>query len=98
MDVQVAILAGGLATRLGDLTRNQPKSMVEVRGKPFLGYQLDLFRKGGIKDIILCLGHAGEQIESHFGNGRRYGINIKYSSEDKPLGTAGALESIISPP
>ena len=60
MDMEVAILAGGLATRLGDLTRGRPKSMVEVQGKPFLEYQLELLRKGGIKDITLCLGHAGE--------------------------------------
>lgn len=90
--MQVAILAGGLATRLGDLTKNRPKSMVEVYGKPFIEYQLELLRKGGIDNIILCLGHAGEQIERHCGNGKKYGVNIKYSIEDKLLGTAGALK------
>jgi len=89
--MQVAILAGGLATRLGDLTKNRPKSMVEVYGKPFIEYQLELLRKGGIDNIILCLGYAGEQIERHCGNGKKYGVNIKYSIEDKLLGTAGAL-------
>ncbi len=89
--MQVAILAGGLATRLGDLTRSQPKSMVEVQGKPFLEYQLELLRRAGIENIVLCIGHMGEQIERHFGNGRKYGVNIEYSLEDKPLGTAGAL-------
>ena len=63
MDMQVAILAGGLATRLGDLTRNQPKTMVKVLGRPFLEYQLELLRKNGIKNIILCIGYMGEQIE-----------------------------------
>ena len=92
MKVQVAILAGGLATRLGDLTRNQPKSLVKVFGKPFLGYQLELLAKGGIRDIVLCTGHMGEQIESQFGNGKKYGVTIAYSLEDKPLGTAGALK------
>ncbi len=90
--MQVAILAGGLATRLGDLTRNQPKSMVKVWGEPFLEYQLELLKRGGIKDIVLCISHMGEQIERHFGNGRKYGVNIKYSVEDKLLGTAGALK------
>lgn len=90
--MQVAILAGGLATRLGDLTRNQPKSTLKIRGKTFLEYQLELLRRAGIKDIILCLGHMGEQIERHFGNGRNYGVNIDYSYEEKPLGTAGALK------
>ena len=92
MSTQVAVLAGGLATRLGDLTRNQPKSMVEVQGKPFLEYQLELLRRAGIENIVLCIGHMGEQIERHFGNGRKYGVNIEYSLEDKPLGTAGALK------
>ncbi len=90
--MQVAILAGGLATRLGDLTRNQPKSMLKIRGKTFLEYQLELLRRAGIKNIVLCLGHMGEQIERHFGNGRKYGVNIEYSLEDRLLGTAGALK------
>ena len=92
IDMQAAILAGGLATRLGNLTKGQSKSMVRILGKPFLEYQLELLRKGGIKDIILCIGHMGEQIERHFRNGREYGVNIKYSLEDKLLGTAGALK------
>ena len=92
IDMQVAILAGGLATRLGDLTRNQPKSMVEVRGKSFLEYQLELLKKDGIKNIVLCIGYMGEQIESYFGDGKRFGVNIDYSYEERPLGTAGALK------
>ncbi|MFC1950556.1 sugar phosphate nucleotidyltransferase [Chloroflexota bacterium] len=90
--MQVAILTGGLATRLGDLTRNQPKSMLKIRKKTFLEYQLELLRRAGIKNIVLCIGHMGEQIERHFGDGRKYGVNIKYSLEDKLLGTAGALK------
>ena len=90
--MQIAILAGGLATRLGNLTKGQSKSMVRILGKPFLEYQLELLRKGGIKNIVLCIGHMGEQIEKHFGNGRKYGVSIKYSLEDKLLGTAGALK------
>jgi len=92
MDMQVAILTGGLGTRLGDLTKDRPKSMIEVNGKPFLEYQLDLLKKCGIKNIVMCLGYAAEQIERHFGNGKKYGINITYSFEDRPLGTAGALK------
>jgi len=92
MNIQIVILAGGLATRLGNLTGNRAKSMVEVQGKPFLEYQFELLRQGRIRDIILCLGHMREQIERHFGNGKQYGVNIKYSLEDKLLGTAGALK------
>ncbi len=90
--MQVAILSGGLGTRLGDLTKNRPKSLVKVQGKPFLEYQLALLKQAGITNIVLCTGYMGEQIKSQFGNGGKWGINIKYSSEDKPLGTAGALK------
>ena len=94
--MQMAILAGGLATRLGDLTKDHPKSMIKILGKPFMEYQLEAFRKGGIKDIVICIGHLGEQIESYFGDGRRYAMNIQYSYEDELLGTAGALKKAES--
>lgn len=95
-DMQVAIIAGGLGTRLGPLTRDKPKSMVEILGKPFLEYQLEFLRKGGIRDVVLCLGHLGKLIEEYFGNGSGYGISIRYSYEDLPLGTAGALRHASS--
>ena len=66
--------------------------MINIIGKTFLEYQLEFLGRGGVKDIVLCLGYKGEQIKSHFGNGEEYGVNIKYSFEDKPLGTAGALK------
>jgi NDP-sugar pyrophosphorylase family protein len=91
--MQAAILAGGLATRLGNLTKNLPKSLVPINGKAFLEYQLQFLAKGGVKDIVLCLGHLGQMIPCHFGNGRNYGVNIQYSFEEKPLGTAGALKN-----
>lgn len=92
--MQVAILAGGLATRLGPLTRETPKSLINIRGKPFLQYQLEFLKKGGVKNVVLCIGYLGEQIEKHFGDGREFGINIKYSHDgDKLLGTAGALKN-----
>ena len=91
--MQVAILAGGLATRLGELAQDQPKSMVRVLGKPFLEYQLDLLKKNGVREVVLCIGHLGEQIETHFGDGGRFEMNLKYSRESRPLGTAGALKN-----
>ncbi|HAS04777.1 MAG TPA: nucleotidyl transferase [Dehalococcoidia bacterium] len=92
-NAQIVVLAGGLATRLGSLTQNQPKSMLNIHGKPFLQYQLELFKKNGITRVLLCLGHLGEQIESYFGDGSHLGIDIFYSYENKPLGTAGALKN-----
>ena len=91
--MQAAILAGGLATRLGDLTKNQPKSMLPIKGKSFLEYQLTLLAKEGINNIVLCIGHLGEQIVEAFGCGEALGVNIRYSREEFPLGTAGALKN-----
>jgi NDP-sugar pyrophosphorylase family protein len=93
MDVQVVILAGGLATRLGKLTENRPKSLVEILGKPFLAYQLELLKNNGISDIVLCTGHLGRQIRETFGDGSEYGVHIRYSHEENPLGTAGAVKN-----
>jgi len=92
--MQVAILAGGLATRLRPLTVKIPKSLLQIQNKPFLEYQLDFLKRGGVKDIVLCVGYLGEQIKRHFGNGKEFGVNISYSHEDKNLlGTAGALKN-----
>ncbi|MFC1914666.1 sugar phosphate nucleotidyltransferase [Chloroflexota bacterium] len=91
--MQVVILAGGQATRLGDLAKNQPKSMLSINGKPFLEYQLELLRKQKISDIVICTGYLGQQIERYYANGRRFGVDIKYSAENVPLGTAGALKN-----
>lgn len=91
--MQVAILAGGLATRLRPLTQEIPKSMVEVQGKPFLQHQMELLHSNGVRDLVLCVGHLSEQIKSHFGDGRRWGVRISYSDEgERRLGTAGALK------
>lgn len=92
--MQIVILAGGKATRLYPLTKNIPKSMIKILGKPFLSYQLDLLKINKIKNIVLCLGTFSNQIIDYFGDGKRYEISIKYSVEepDKLLGTAGALK------
>ena len=91
--MQVAILAGGLATRLRPLTEETPKSMVMIQGRPFLEYQLDFLRKSGVTSVFLCIGYLAEQIENYFGDRRKFGMNIAYSHEGKQLlGTAGALK------
>jgi len=91
--MKVAILAGGLGTRLGLLTKDTPKSMVRICGKPFLEYQLELLKKSNLKEIVLCVGYLKDKIESYFGNGSRFGVRMEYSEEEKPLGTAGALRN-----
>jgi len=90
--MQIAILAGGLGTRLGPLTKDQPKSMVDVHGRPFLAWQLDLLRRQGVTDVVLCVGHLAGPIARHFGDGSAFGVRLRYSDEgERRLGTAGAL-------
>lgn len=88
----VAILAGGLATRLRPLTEKIPKALINVAGKPFIVRQLHYLKTQGITNIVLCTGYLGEQIESVVGNGRSFGMTVTYSP-DGPLllGTGGAL-------
>lgn len=92
--MQIAILAGGLATRLYPVTKSIPKSMIEINHKPFLAHQLDLLKKSGIRNIVLCVGSLKEQIKDYFGDGSNLGVSIRYSEEDKTLlGCAGALKN-----
>ncbi|MDI1334729.1 MAG: nucleotidyltransferase family protein [Lacunisphaera sp.] len=88
----MAILAGGLATRLRPITENIPKLLVEVAGEPFFSHQLRLLKQNGLTRIVLCVGHLGEQIVAHYGNGAKWGVQIDYSFDGaKLLGTGGAL-------
>lgn len=95
--MQMVILCGGLATRLGDLAKNIPKSMIPIEGKPFLKYQIENLKKHSIKDIILCVSHLSGKIKDYFGNGEQFGANIKYSDDgEKPLGPIGAVKNAES--
>jgi len=91
--MQIVVLCGGKATRLYPLTKKIPKSMIKFERKPFLEHQLDLFKKNRIFDIVLCVGYKAEQIKKYFGNGKNFGVEIKYSSDKKKLlSTGGALK------
>jgi N-acetyl-alpha-D-muramate 1-phosphate uridylyltransferase len=92
----VAILAGGLATRMHPATQTIPKSMIEVAGRPFIEHQLELLRAEGVKQVVLCVGHLGEMIEAHVGDGSRFGLSVRYSFDgEKLLGTGGALRRAL---
>jgi hypothetical protein len=100
----LALLAGGLATRLGPLTRATPKSLLPVAGQPFLAHQLRSLVSQGVRDIGLCCGHLGEQIEATIGDGSAYNCRIRYSFDNHPapgvtsptlLGTGGALHKAL---
>jgi len=91
--MQTVILVGGLATRLRPVTERVPKSMIKICGKPFLEYQIELLKDNGVLDIVLCLGYLGFKIREYFEDGKRFGVEIKYSEDGgKLLGIAGALK------
>jgi NDP-sugar pyrophosphorylase family protein len=89
----VAILAGGLATRLHPVTTSIPKALVRVAGEPFIAHQLRLLHSRGIRKVVLCVGYLGELMAAKLGNGQRFGMKIEYSFDGpRLLGTGGALK------
>jgi len=92
--MQIVIICGGLATRLGELTKNIPKSMMDVDGKPFLQHQIENLKKHGFDEFILCVGYLSKKIKNYFGNGEKFEVKIKYSYDgEKPLGPIGAIKN-----
>lgn len=90
--MQAVIMAGGKGTRLTELTRDEiPKPMVPLLGKPLLEHQVECLAQNGIRDILMVVGHLGEVIRRYFRDGSGWGVNIRYFTEEEPLGTAGAL-------
>jgi NDP-sugar pyrophosphorylase family protein len=91
-DLPVAILAGGMATRLKPITEKVPKILVEVAGEPFFSHQIRLLAKAGLRRLVLCVGYLGEQVSERYGDGSKWGMQIEYSFDGpKLLGTGGAL-------
>jgi NDP-sugar pyrophosphorylase family protein len=92
----LALLAGGLATRMRPLTDDLPKVLLEVAGEPFICHQLRLARREGIKRVVLCLGYQAEMVKNFVGDGRRFGLEVLYSI-DGPilLGTGGSLRKAL---
>lgn len=94
--MSVAILAGGLATRLRPLTDKIPKALVTVAGKPFLAHQLSYLRTQGVNHVVLCTGYRAEQIQNYIGDGSDYQLKIEYSEDgESPLGTGGAIAKAL---
>lgn len=89
---QAVIMAGGKGTRLAEITKDIiPKPMVPLLGKPLLERQVECLKANGVTDIIMVIGHLGEVIREYFGDGSKWGVNIRYFVEEEPMGTAGAL-------
>lgn len=89
-DLPVAIICGGKGTRLGELTTNTPKSLVDVNGRPFIHWQLEMLSGRGFKNFVLCVGHLWSQLIPVASS-----WNIKISIENEPLGTAGAVRKAL---
>ena len=94
--IPLALLAGGLATRLQPATKFIPKAMIDVGGQPFISHQLNLLRREGVKEVVLCTGHLGEQIKDFVKNGNSFDLKVEYSFDgDQLLGTGGALKKAL---
>jgi NDP-sugar pyrophosphorylase family protein len=92
----IAVLAGGLATRMRPLTEQLPKALLKVGGEPFVAHQLRLFAREGITDVKLLVGHCWEQIATFVGNGKRFGVKVDYIVDGPTLlGTGGAVRHAI---
>lgn len=87
------ILAGGMGTRLRRILPDIPKPMAPINGKPFLEYQIELLKRFGVNEIILCVGYLSDCIMKYFGNGSRLSVDITYCIEEELLGTGGALKN-----
>jgi NDP-sugar pyrophosphorylase family protein len=92
--MQAVILAGGKGSRLKPFTVSLPKPLVPVDDVPILEVVLKQLKKAGFTDVVIAVNHLANLIMAFFGNGQSLGLNITYSQEDKPLGTAGPLRMI----
>ena len=97
LPLQAVIMAGCKGTRLYPLTEQTPKPMLPVGDKPLLEIIISQLRDSGIKRVNVSTHHQREKIESHFGDGREFGVDLSYVTEDRPLGTAGCLGLIEAP-
>lgn len=88
----VVVMAGGFGSRLGDLTKDTPKPLLPVGGKPILEHIIDHLQTSGVRDVFITTRYLGEQIEAHFGAGEDWGVSINYIREKERLGTAGSLK------
>jgi len=92
----VAILAGGLATRLRPVTETIPKALVEVNGEPFIAHQLRLLKSKGIQRVVLCIGYLGEMIQAYLKDGSQFGLQVEYVFDgERLLGTGGAIKRAL---
>ena len=90
--MKAVVMAGGAGSRLRPLTIHYPKPMVPMINKPVIGHILDLLKQHGILDVVITLQYMAEEIQDYFGDGSSLGMNVQYSVEETPLGTAGSVK------
>ena len=90
--MKAVILAGGFGKRMGDLANKIPKPMIEIKNKPLLEHQIELFKKYKIRELLICVHHLPKKIMDYFEDGSEFGVHIRYSMEEDAMGTAGALK------
>jgi NDP-sugar pyrophosphorylase family protein len=93
--MKAIILSAGIGSRLGNITDKIPKPMLKIRGKPVLEWNIKTCKNAGVEDVFINLHYLPGVIKNYFGNGNKFGVNIKYSFEPSLLGTAGALLSFL---
>jgi len=95
--MQAVILAGGLGTRLGVRTRDLPKALLPIAGRPFLAWLVEALVRSGYRQLVLCIGHHGDQIVDYLGAGQGFGLDVSYSKDgERLLGTGGAIRQALS--
>jgi dTDP-glucose pyrophosphorylase len=94
LSVAAVVMAGGFGTRLRPLTDDTPKPMLRVGDRPLLERTIEQLRNAGIRHVNVTTHYLPEKITDHFGDGRAYGVEIEYVTEDQPLGTAGGLSLV----
>src|SRR5438874_2296480 len=93
--MQVVVLAGGLATRMRPQTETIPKALLEVGGRPFIDWQLELLARSGCEEVVMCVAYRAEMIRAHVGDGSRFGVHVIYVEDKELLGTAGAVRGAL---
>ncbi len=92
----VLILAGGKATRLGEVTKTIPKALVPLAGRPFIDHQFAELYEQGIREVVMCVGHFADQLREYVGDGSRFGLRVRYSDDGSTLrGTGGAVRRAL---
>jgi len=95
--LQAFVMAGGIGSRLLPLTEDLPKPMLPIGDRPLMEILIAQLRDAGIRRVNISLNYKADQISNHFGDGARFGVDLTYVTEDRPLGTAGAL-GLVDPP